>query len=127
MTVLEMIGVFWLLFGAFFYLTGVVSIIRMPDAYSRLNASGKVTTLGLFGVAIGVGFLQPESVFKLIALVFFVGLTTPVASHAIANADKTYSERQQIARDSSISAAGQQDNIQSTQEQKIVSPESEPA
>lgn len=116
MTILDIIAVFWLVFGLFFFAVGTLGVIRLPDAYSRLHASSKVATLGLLGILLGVGFLNPGSFLKLIVVGLFVTLTAPVASHAIAKADKTYSQRQRIARDSSISAAGEQPDIQSTQE-----------
>jgi len=75
--------------------------------------------MGLLGILLGVGALAPESFFKLILLGLFVTLTAPVASHAIAKADKNYSIRQQIARDSSISPAGAQEDITSAQEQEV--------
>jgi len=113
---LELIAVFWLLFGLFFYSTGVTGTIRLPDAYARLHASGKVGTMGLLGILLGVGFLVPGSFAKLILLGLFVTLTAPVASHAIAQADKTYSQRQVVARDSSISGKGAQEEIEETEE-----------
>ena len=119
MSIIHIIAVFWLLFGVFFYAAGVLGVIRLPDAYTRLHASGKVATMGLLGLLLGVGFLLPGSFFKLIVLGLFVAITSPVASHAIAKADKTYSERQEDARDSSISAAGDQENIQSPREMPI--------
>ncbi len=109
MTILEIIAVFWLAFGLFFFIVGVVGIIRLPDAYARLHASGKVGTMGILGLLLGIGFLQPGSILKLIVLGLFVSITAPVASHVIAKSDKTYSERQQNARDSSISPEGGQD------------------
>lgn len=114
--ILDVIAVFWLIFGLFFFAVGTLGVVRLPDAYSRLHASSKVATLGLLGILFGVGFINPGSFLKLIVVGLFVTLTAPVASHAIAKADKTYSQRQRIARDSSISAAGEQTDIRSTQE-----------
>jgi multicomponent Na+:H+ antiporter subunit G len=99
---------FFFIFGLFFVLVGVVGVIRLPDAYSRLHASGKVATLGLLGIIIGVGVQAPVTIPKLVALGLFVAITAPVTSHAIAKADKSYSLRQQQQRDSSISEPGAQ-------------------
>ncbi len=111
MTIFEGITIFWLLFGIFFFAVGVLGIIRLPDAYSRLHASGKVATMGLLGVLLGVGFATPESALKLVVLGFFIAVAAPVTSHAIAKADKDYSVRQRSERDTSISAEGQQQDI----------------
>lgn len=81
----EMIGVGWLIFGLFFCAIGVLGVLRMPNVYTRLHASGKVATLGLFGLLIGAVFLMPTLFFlKILALGLFVLITGPVATHAIA-------------------------------------------
>ncbi|NDJ60590.1 MAG: hypothetical protein GYB67_05655 [Chloroflexi bacterium] len=82
----EIIGVLFLAFGIGFSAIGVLGLIRFPDVYSRIHASGKVATLGLFGILVGVAFLVPETTLRAIALGIFVILTLPVASHAIASA-----------------------------------------
>lgn len=81
---LELLGVAALLFGLFFCAVGVLGVIRMPDSLTRLHASGKVATLGLFGILLGAALLMPATWLRLLALGLFVLLTSPVATHAIA-------------------------------------------
>ena len=81
---LEFLGVAALLFGLFFCAVGVLGVIRMPDSLTRLHASGKVATLGLFGILLGAALLMPSTWLRLLALGLFVLLTSPVATHAIA-------------------------------------------
>lgn len=81
---LELLGVAALLFGLFFCAVGVLGVIRMPDSLTRLHASGKVATLGLFGLLLGAALLMPSTWLRLLALGLFVLLTSPVATHAIA-------------------------------------------
>ena len=81
---LEILGVFALVFGLFFCAVGVVGVIRLPDTLTRLHASGKVATLGLFGLLLGAALLMPFMALRLLALGLFVLLTSPVATHAIA-------------------------------------------
>lgn len=81
---LELLGVAALLFGLFFCAVGVLGVIRMPDSLTRLHASGKVATLGLFGILLGAALLMPSTWLRLLALGLFVLLTSPVATHAIA-------------------------------------------
>lgn len=83
----EYIGVGWLVFGLFFSFVGVVGVIRMPDVYSRLHASGKVATLGFFGFLVGTVFLMPSAIWKVLALGLFILITGPVSTHAIAAAE----------------------------------------
>ena len=81
---LEFLGVAALIFGLFFCAVGVLGVIRMPDSLTRLHASGKVATLGLFGLLLGAALLMPSAWLRLLALGLFVLLTSPVATHAIA-------------------------------------------
>jgi multicomponent Na+:H+ antiporter subunit G len=84
MPLTELIGLLFITIGVFFSSVGIIGNIRLPDVYSRIHASGKVATLGIFGLLFGTGFLLPGTVPKLIALALFLIITTPVASHAIA-------------------------------------------
>lgn len=79
-----LLGVICLFFGLFFSLVGVVGALRLPDTYSRLHATGKVGTLGVFGLVLAVVFLMPASGVKALALALFIIFTGPVSSHAIA-------------------------------------------
>lgn len=86
MILLELIGSAFLIAGVFFSLLGVVGLIRLPDTYSRLHASGKTGTLGVVFLCVGAGFIMPEAIPKVMALGLFIVFSGPVASHAIAAA-----------------------------------------
>ncbi|MCA9882256.1 MAG: monovalent cation/H(+) antiporter subunit G [Anaerolineae bacterium] len=80
----EAIGTGFVIFGVVFSVLGVLGILRLPDTYSRLHASGKVGTLGVVGICIGAAILMPSAALKVLALSLFLILTGPVSSHAIA-------------------------------------------
>ena len=80
----ELLGVAALIFGLFFCAVGVLGVMRLPDSLTRLHASGKVATLGLFGLLLGAALLMPSAWLRLLVLGLFVLLTSPVATHAIA-------------------------------------------
>jgi multicomponent Na+:H+ antiporter subunit G len=63
-----------------------LGVLRMPDTYNRIQTGTKATTLGSITVLIGLAFLHPAWTLKLIILIFFVMLTNPVSSHALARA-----------------------------------------
>lgn len=86
-TVLALSG---LVFGLFFFVVGVLGIVRLPDVYSRLHASSKVATMGLLGLLFGVGLVIPVVTPRLVVLGLFVAIGSPVTSHAIAKANKRY-------------------------------------
>ncbi len=91
----EVITIVGVIIGVFFSVVGVIGMIRMPDVYTRIHASGKVSTLGLFGLLLATAALQPEQALKSIVLFLFLLFTAPVASHAIASA----AHRQGVARE----------------------------
>jgi multicomponent Na+:H+ antiporter subunit G len=80
----QVLGIFFLLFGLFFCLMGVIGNIRLPDVFTRLHASGKVSSMGIFGLVLASALLVPGSAPKAIALGLLVLLSAPVASQAIA-------------------------------------------
>jgi len=63
-------------------------VIRLPDFYTRLHAAGMTDTLGaeliLFGLIVQSGFSQMT--LKLLLVAFFLFVTSPTATHAVANA-----------------------------------------
>lgn len=70
--------------GLFFCAVGILGIMRFPDVYSRIHASGKVSSLGIVGILIGTALLMPNTALEVIVLGLFLVLASPVASHAIA-------------------------------------------
>ncbi len=77
-----------LMTGLFFIAAGVVGILRMPDFYTRLHAQGKCDTLGvslmLGALALHQGFTLTS--LKIVAILFFIVLANPVATHALGRA-----------------------------------------
>jgi multicomponent Na+:H+ antiporter subunit G len=79
---------FSLLCGALFCAVGGVGILRLPDFFSRQHAAGITDTLGaglvLFGLMLQGG-LSLVTV-KLIMILLLLLASSPVATHAIAQA-----------------------------------------
>ena len=82
----EIIGNLLLITGSLFLFAAGLGVLRMPDTYNRIQTGTKATTLGSITVLIGLAFLHPAWSLKLIILIFFVMLTNPVSSHALARA-----------------------------------------
>jgi multicomponent Na+:H+ antiporter subunit G len=68
-------------------------VLRLPDAYTRLHASGKVATLGFFGLLVGVSFLEPSMAPRAIALGLFAVAVTPLVSHVIALSEQRFRKK----------------------------------
>jgi len=76
--------------GAIFALAGTIGILKMPDAFSRMQASTCVATLGVLGVTLG-GLLiaifvmgSAASAIKIALIGLLILVTNPLGSHAIA-------------------------------------------
>ena len=82
----ELIGSLVILVGTLFLLLAAIGIVRMPDAYNRIQAGTKATTLGLILVLTGLAIYHPGWIWKLIVLIYFVLLSNPTSSHALARA-----------------------------------------
>jgi multicomponent Na+:H+ antiporter subunit G len=85
----EILGNLMLIIGALFLFSAGLGVLRMPDTYNRIQTGTKATTLGTIMILVGLAFLHPAWTFKLIILIFFVMLTNPVSSHALARATHT--------------------------------------
>ena len=82
----DIIGNLCLIGGAVFLFSAGLGVLRLPDTYNRIQTGTKATTLGTILILVGLAFLHPAWTFKLIIVIFFVMLTNPVSSHALARA-----------------------------------------
>ena len=80
-------AVLWLA-GSVFTLLAAVGVLRMPDVFTRMQASTKASTLGLGCLLIGSALQMGDfgSLIRAVSIGAFVLLTTPVAGHVIARA-----------------------------------------
>lgn len=83
--------------GAVLMLTGSVGLLRLPDVFCRMHATGKCDTLGealiLFGLIIfqvyhGHELLLDKIIVpaKILFIILFIFIANPVATHAITKA-----------------------------------------
>ncbi|MGP9791726.1 monovalent cation/H(+) antiporter subunit G [Roseinatronobacter sp. NSM] len=74
--------------GGAFVLIAAIGIVRLPDLLTRMHASTKAGTLGslliLAALAVNIGTVAGTS--KVLATVFFLLLTAPIAAHMIGRA-----------------------------------------
>lgn len=83
---IELVGGVLILLGAAFHFSAGLGMLRMPDVYTRMQAATKASTLGNTLVLAGIAFFHPGWSLKLIVIVYFVFMTNPVSSHALARA-----------------------------------------
>ncbi|OGB88637.1 MAG: cation:proton antiporter [candidate division NC10 bacterium RIFCSPLOWO2_12_FULL_66_18] len=79
--------------GVFFAMVGSIGLLRFPDFYTRLHATGKCDTLGaglvILGAMVYHFFQYPETLLvpaKLAFLILFIFIANPTATHAIMKA-----------------------------------------
>jgi multicomponent Na+:H+ antiporter subunit G len=76
--------------GAIFALAGTIGILKMPDTYSRMQASTCVATLGVLGVTLGAllyaVFVMGSAAIaiKVAVIGLLILVTNPIGSHMLA-------------------------------------------
>ena len=85
----ELVGSIVILIGAVFLFSAGVGMLRMPDAFTRIQAGTKASTLGNTLVLVGIAFHHPDWSPKLLIIAYFVLMTNPISSHALARAANT--------------------------------------
>lgn len=84
------------IFGTFIVTIGVYGIIRMPDTFTQLHAASKAVFLGLISLLAASTFTgEPDIIFRVILIAFFLLMTTPVSAHVIGKATLQQRERMQ--------------------------------
>jgi multicomponent Na+:H+ antiporter subunit G len=88
-----------ILAGCAFCVIGGIGLLRLPDLFTRMHAAGIVDTAGVAFLVVGMvlqaGFSM--ATIKLLLIVLFVLYTSPVATHALAQAALSMGVRPQLA------------------------------
>lgn len=74
--------------GSFFTLAGALGLVRMPDVFTRIHAASVIDTVGVGFLFLGM-MLQAGlglTTLKLVILLALFFFTTPVMTHALAQA-----------------------------------------
>jgi len=86
--VAEVLSWVFIVTGSVFVLIGGIGLIRLPDFYTRIHAAGITDTMGAWLILIGLMFTAGWTLItvKLFMLLFFLAVTSPLSSHALAKA-----------------------------------------
>lgn len=81
----EIFSSIFLIAGAFFMFVAALGLLRLPDLYTRMHAASKSISLGIGCLLLGVViyFSTLLIMLKSIAVILFIFMTMPVASHMI--------------------------------------------
>jgi multicomponent Na+:H+ antiporter subunit G len=96
--IVHLLGEWLAVAGAVVAIIGAIGVVRFPDVYTRLHAAGVVDTGAVTLTIIGLMLVSGLSLVTLkLAIVWVVVmLTSPTASHALANAAFGAGERPQL-------------------------------
>ncbi len=85
MILTDLVIIFLMMVGVGFMLLSAFGLLRMPDTYGRLHASGKGGTLGIICIllASGVHVGTPGAILRTVALIVLFFITAPIATHMI--------------------------------------------
>jgi len=88
MYLMILLSVLCMLGGLFFFATATIGLLRFPDFFTRLHATGKGDTLAVFLSLLGLAFYEGFSLtgLKIIVIAVFMFIAQPTATHAISRA-----------------------------------------
>ena len=86
--VLDILSWICLAGGGFFIIVGGIGLIRLPDFYTRVHATGITDTLGAMLIMIGLMLQAGWGLItvKLALVLVFLMLTSPTSGHALSKA-----------------------------------------
>ncbi len=78
----------FLLLGGFFALIAAIGVLRLPDVLMRMHASTKAGILGssLILIACAIFLAEVEITARVVAIILFLMLTSPIGAHMIGRA-----------------------------------------
>jgi multicomponent Na+:H+ antiporter subunit G len=85
-TILQFIAIIAVIIGTVFSVVGVLGLVRFPDVYTRLHATGKVGVFGVVLLLIAAVAWTPLGFGKGLILIILLMVAGPVTTHAIASA-----------------------------------------
>lgn len=92
---MKILAIIFIISGVFFFFTATVGLLRFPDFYSRMQATGKGDTLGaflaltglaLYNLADGLSLAAVLVSIKIMLIAVFIFIVNPTATHAITKA-----------------------------------------
>jgi len=88
MNIQQIASIPFLLGGFFFFVAATVGLLRFPDFFCRLHATGKGDTLAVLLSLIGLSVYEGFSLtsLKIVFIAVFMFLAQPTSTHAISRA-----------------------------------------
>ena len=83
---IDILAILAIFSGLFFFLSGSIGLLRLPDLFTRLHALAKADNVGLALVALGVIILEPAVIndIKIVVIWLLVMAASAISSHLVA-------------------------------------------
>ncbi|MDW8318160.1 MAG: monovalent cation/H(+) antiporter subunit G [Anaerolineae bacterium] len=85
-SVFQLLAALAVVVGTTFSVLGILGVLRMPDVYTRLHATGKIGVFGAVLLLVAAILVLPKGAGKGIVLIFFLLLAGPVTAHSLSSA-----------------------------------------
>ena len=85
-TILVGTAAVFILAGTFFSFISVLGYLRLPDVYTRLHTTGKVSVFGVACMLVSAALWAPVSWGHALVLIFFLLAAGPPTAHAMGSA-----------------------------------------
>ncbi len=85
-SILQMVALVAIILGTFFSVVGILGMVRLPDVYARLHATGKVGVFGVVLLLIGAVAWTPLGWGRALLLIVLLMVSGPVTAHALSSA-----------------------------------------
>ena len=92
---MSVLAIIFIVAGIFFFTTATIGLLRFPDFFTRMHATGKGDTMGAFLILTGLALYNLHHGFSLAAILvsvkimfiaLFIFIANPTATHAITKA-----------------------------------------
>jgi multicomponent Na+:H+ antiporter subunit G len=106
--VLDVLSIACLLIGSAFAVIGGVGIVRLPDFFARIHGAGITDTLGAGFILLGLMFQAGLTLIlvKLLLIWFFLFITSPTSTHALAKSALTHGVEPELAETGDVPFLG---------------------
>ena len=83
---IDILAILAIFSGLFFFLSGSIGLLRLPDLFTRLHALAKADNVGLALVSLGVIILEPAVIndIKIVVIWLLVMAASAISSHLVA-------------------------------------------
>lgn len=85
-TFTQLVALIAVIIGTLFSIVGIIGLVRLPDVYTRLHATGKVGVFGVVFLLVAATAWTPLGWGRAVLLIVLLMVAGPVITHVLASA-----------------------------------------